>query len=177
MSNIPNFADGGTEQGCDVVEDLARMRSYHNPERLSEFMTYAKGTYPLRVAVDRRLREGESRVDGRLAVHWNTNCAFCNASPIIGTRYTSLTLKDYNMCEACAKRHGHLYQVMATDFAPGENTTVRLTNQQSSISDPLVRPNHGLFGATNLTPRVITSSYGYGSGGPALWSSAVQNTQ
>lgn len=168
--NLPDFADGGIRQECDVVEELARMRSYHNPERLSEFISYAKGQYPLRVAVDRRLREGELRLDGRPAIHWGTNCAFCNANPIIGTRYSSMILKDYNMCERCANLRGHPYQVMATDFAPGENVTLRTSQYQSSMSDPLVRPNSALFGGTNLARRVAPAAYGYGGQGPALWS-------
>ena len=60
------------------------------------------------------------RRDGSLAVHRGASCAGCGASPIVGTLYTSSAIRDYHLCDACARRVPHPYAMDATDVAAGE---------------------------------------------------------
>lgn len=162
-----SFADGGEDpQQASQLQTTRDMLSI-NPVRANQLRPRTS------IRRDNRLRQGQRRVDGRPAIHWNTACAACGTPHIVGTRYTSTTVADHHMCASCFAKHGHPYPVDASDFAPGENASLMTTVMFSSTSSPLVRTDIGPFGATNLgrtqAPRTV---YGYGAGGPPLYSSA-----
>lgn len=172
-ANELSFADGGTNQ-----EDEQRARSTYSwmatRAALGEGDVVAAASRPpLRIRRDNRLRQGHRRADGRPAIHWNTSCAGCGRGPIVGTRYTSAVLPHHHMCSRCAERVGHVFPVDVSDFAPGENVQLATTVMFSDMSSPLVRTDIGPFGATNLGRTQAPSTvYGYGAGGPPLYSSA-----
>ena len=56
----------------------------------------------IKQTVLRRLqREGKNILRQSAVVHENTVCASCGEMPIVGTRYSCLVCKCFNLCEAC----------------------------------------------------------------------------